>query len=197
MLCRITRQFSGCSACWFILGINDVPVRQAEVAKGNLIVLPWNLRKVPLGVYWTRLLAATSRAGPMLWRWDPVPTVPPCWVCHARACCWPVLKTMKSCASTYTHPSLSIAWDTSTPLRAVTYIYTRVYICTHACYPHKWTMAFLSIWVLQGDATKVFPLTTCTVEEKREDFLSDNLTALCWRPGTIALHCWNKACMCH
>lgn len=65
-----------CFAYWFILGINDVPIRQAEVAKGNLIVPPWNLRKIPLGVYWTSLLAATSRAGPMLWSWDPVPAIP-------------------------------------------------------------------------------------------------------------------------
>lgn len=85
---------------------------------------------------------------------------PPCWVCHARTCCLPVLKTVEYFASTYTHPSPSIAWDTDILLRAVTYIYTRVYTCIHACYPHRCTTTFLSTWLLQGDAIKVFLLRT-------------------------------------
>lgn len=75
---HLTWRFWGCPALhtdFFFLGIS-VPIKQAKVARGNLIVPPWNLRKIPLGVYWTSLLAATSRARPRLWSWHPVPTVP-------------------------------------------------------------------------------------------------------------------------
>lgn len=118
MLCtmHLTWRFLGCPALHTnFLGINDVSIRQPEVSKGNLILPPWSLRRIPLGVYWTSLLAATSSAGPMLWswdRWESCQLFPLCWVCQARTCCWPVLTTVKSCTSTYTHthhhPSLEI-----------------------------------------------------------------------------------------
>lgn len=163
MLCRITWQFSGCSACWFVLGINDVPVRQAEIARGSLIVLPWNLRKIPLGVYWTRL-AATSRAGPILWRQDPVPTVPFVLGLSCQGLLLACSKDSKKLCK-YIHTPITIhhlryqhpSEGCNVPL------HMWVYTCPYVCYPHKWTTAFLSIWVLQGDAIKVFPLTTCTV----------------------------------
>lgn len=147
-----------CFACWFIL--DDVPTRQAKAAKGNLTVPAWKPRKISLGIYWTTLLAATSRAGPTPQTWDPVPAIPLCWDCHARACCWPILKTVKSCTSTHTpitihhlryqHPSE--AHDAQ--------LRTSLCMCTCACCHHRCTTAFLSIGLLQGEAIKVFPLTT-------------------------------------
>lgn len=148
-----------CFACWFILGIKVVPIKQAEVAKGNLIVSPWNLRKIPLGVYWTSLLAATSRAGPMLWSWDPVPTVPSMLGLSCQSLLLAHSKDSKKLYKYIYTPITIIAWDTGILLRAVTYINTHVHICTRACYPHRCITAFLSIWLLQGDAIKVFPLT--------------------------------------
>lgn len=160
-----------CFARWFFLGKSDVPFKQAEVAKGNSIVPPWNRRKIPLGVYWTSLLAVTSRAGPLLWSWDPVPTVPSMLGLSCQSLLLARSKDSKSCTSTYTHPSPSIAWDTGILLRAAMYIYTHVCVCARACYPRRCTKAFLSVWLLQGQCQQGLP---------------PNSSALRWRRGRIS-----------
>lgn len=143
-----------CFACRFILGA--LPTRQEKAAKGNLTACLKTQENLT-GCLLSHSTCCCIQSWVYAMNLEPVPAIPLCWDCHARACCWPILKTVKSCTSTHT-PTTIHHLRYQHPLRPMMHGYTR--LCVHMCtLTQRHITAFLNTGLLQGEAIKVSPVS--------------------------------------